>query len=346
MKKHLKYLCLIAAAAFCIVSQTGCAGKEPVFGSDFLLNTSCTIQIYEADLSRGQQEKLIQEVFALCRSYEKQMSRTVAEGDVGKINSAAGGPVQVEADTAEVIRAGLRYGHVSQGLFDITVGQVAAMWNFTGENPAVPDSGALAEAVKHVNYKNVTVEDTADGKGAVVQVADSQAQLDLGGIAKGFIADKAAASLRSKGVTSGILNFGGNIICIGEKAEGIPFSIGVEKPFSSEGGAEKEILGTIGVADQAVVTSGTYERKFYQDGVLYYHILDPKTGYPRDTDLDGVSIIGPSSTDCDGLSTTCLMLGLEAGKALIDSLPDVEAVFVAKDGRIVTTDGLTLTPAQ
>lgn len=344
MKPIFKVIVCAAMAAICIVSQTGCAGKEPVSGDDFLLNTACNIKLYESPGSKSEQEALIRDTFALCRDYENRLSRTIKSSDIGRLNDAGGEPVEVDPTTVEVVNAGLDYAERTEGVFDITVGELSELWNFSGDDPHVPDAAAIAEAVTHVDYRKVEIlNDTASPE---IRLTDPQTKLDLGAIAKGYIADKAAEFLREKGVTSAVLNFGGNVVCIGEKPEGTPFVIGVEKPFSAEGGKEKEMLGTLDVADKAVVTSGTYERKFYENGILYYHILDTKTGYPKETDLDGVSIIGPNSTDCDGLSTTCLMLGLEKGKALIDSLPDFEAVFVTKDGRVEATDGLRLNPVS
>lgn len=338
MKKIIRNVMCLAVAAICIVSQTGCSGKEPVSGSDFLLNTSCTISIYKAEGDQKAQEELIRQTFALCRDYENRLSRTVVGSDIEKISSARGQAVKVDPTTVEVVQAGLRFGEISGGLFDITVGELSELWNFSGDSPSVPDGAAIAEAVKHVGYNKAEIlPDTLS-----IRLADPQTKLDLGGIAKGYIADRAADYMRESGVESAILNFGGNIFCIGEKDKGVSFKIGIEKPFSAEGGYEKEILGTVNVSDMAVVTSGTYERKFYENGKLYYHILDPATGYPRETDLDGVTIVGPNSIDSDGLSTTCLMVGLEKGKELIDSLPGFEAVFVTKDGRVITTDGLKL----
>lgn len=342
MKKIIERVIIAALAVICIVSQTACSSKEPVSDTDFLMNTTCKITVYGDARSEKDQLALIRETFALCRQYEDQMSRTVEGGDISRINSAAGQPVSVEDSTAEVIEAGLKYAELSGGLFDITVGELAEMWNFSGDDPHVPDAAAIAEAVKHVGYQKVHVSRDGAGEKPAVRLDDPETKLDLGGIAKGYIADRAAEFLREKGVTGAILNFGGNILCIGEKDTDTPFVIGVEKPFSSQEGQEKEILGTVAVSDMSVVTSGTYERKFYEDGVLYYHILDPQTGYPRETDLDGVSIMGPDSADCDGLATTCLMLGLDKGKALIESLPDFEALFAVKDGSVVTTEGFTL----
>ena len=426
----------------CILSQTGCAGKETaVSGTDFLLNTVCKVDIYEGGGSRKEQEELIEKVFDLCREYENRLSRTIPGSDVYRLNHAEGEPVAVHETTIEVIEAGIRYGQLSGGRFDITVGRLSELWDFSGQASSVPDADAIFEAVSHVDYQKIriwpvkddkrtegrepedqesalvwqgkaatsqseaktrqketalwqdaqvpkagkqgpetsirptqelgdedrlqrdTTDDTlqngkeivrAEAKSAVVptdvvstgvqknevQLLDVGAKLDLGGIAKGYIADQAADYLRESGVTSAVLNFGGNIVTIGTKREDVPFTIGIERPFSAEEEGQKEILGTIDLSDGSVVTSGTYERKFYEDGILYHHILDPKTGYPAETDLDGVSIVGPSSVDCDGLSTSCLMLGLEKGKKLIDNLDGYEAIFVTKERQVVVTEGL------
>lgn len=340
--KRLKVITLaLLLTLTIIVPQTGCAAKE-VSGSDFLLNTVCEITLYD-----GSDEKLIADTFNMCREYENRLSRTIASSEIGEINGAGGEWVDVHPTTAEVIQKGILYGVLSQGLFDITVGDLSDLWNFSGENPQVPDAEALAEAVKHVDYKKIQVEELKDGKDKGiyrVRVTDPDSRIDLGGIAKGFIADRAAEYLRSKGVTAALLNFGGNVVCIGEKTEGAAWKIGVEKPFSKDAQGNRQILGVVEAgADQTVVTSGTYERQFVQDGKQYYHILDPRTGYPMDTDLDGVTIVGIASVDCDGLSTTCLVLGREKATELIESLDGVEAVFVGKDRKVTMTDGIKWT---
>lgn len=339
LKKVVRIAACLMAAAISIVSQTGCAGKEPVSATEFLLNTVCSITIYDEG-SQKEREELIRQAFALSKEYEDRMSRTLAGSDINRLNKAEGKAVEVDPETAEVIREGVRYGELSGGLFDITVGGLTELWNFTGENPSVPSAEALAEAVAHVGYQKISVLPAEGDRGPWVRLSDPKTKLDLGGIAKGYIAGQAAEYLRARGVKSAILNYGGNITCIGGRAQGKPFRIGIEKPFSQDGGEAKAILGTIEVSDMSVVTSGTYDRKFYEDGRLYYHILDPAAGYPKETDLDGVTIVGKSSADCDGLSTVSLMLGLEKGKAFIESLEGYEAIFVAKDGRIAVTDGL------
>lgn len=346
MKKLRRKLLVCFFILTLIVSQTACTRKGPVSDTDFLLNTVCTITIYD-----GGDNALIKDAFALCRTYENRLSRTIATSDIGKINAAKGQPVQVDKTTAYVIQKGQVYGSLSEGLFDISVGELSELWNFSGESPSVPKAEDIQAILPHINYEKIMVGPTIHYEGinveetwepSEVRLEDPKAKLDLGGIAKGYIADQAAAFLKENGVTKAIINLGGNVVCIGEKEEGVPWSIGIEKPFGAENNGVKELLGTVELKDKSIVTSGTYERKFTENGKLYYHILNPKTGYPMKTDLDGVSVIGTPSADCDGLTTACLMLGFEQGKALIDSMPEYQAIFVKKDGTVFTTDGVVL----
>lgn len=353
MRQHVKVFLCSMLAAICILSQTGCGGKEPVSDSTFLLNTTCTVTILAAEkdgkaLGRDEQEDLIAETFSLCREYESRLSRTIAGSEISRVNEARGGRVNVSEETADLILAAQQYSSLTGGKFDITVGRLEELWNFSGDDPHVPAEADIQAALPHVGYQNIQVALTAETEksAAAVQLTDPDTRLDLGAIAKGYIEDMAANYLKDHGVESAILDFGGSIFCIGEKEAGKPFTIGIERPFAADGEGGKTVLGSVQVRDQVVVTSGTYERKFYENGVLYHHVLDPQTGYPCETDLDGVTIVGKSAQDCDGLSTSCLLLGLDAGKALIESMPDYEAVFVGKDGKITVTGGLDFAPEE
>ena len=158
----------------------------------------------------------------------------------------------------------------------------------------------------------------------------------MGGIAKGYIADKMKDYLNEKGITSGMINLGGNVLTLGDKPDGSNYNIGIQKPFSDDGTA----IASVEVSDKTVVSSGVYERYFYVGDNFYHHILNPKTGYPYDNNLLGVTIICPKSVDGDGLSTTCFALGLEDGMKLIESLDDTEAVFITDDYELHTTSGI------
>lgn len=348
MKRILILLVLIVAL---IIPQFGCNSQvnNPGIGkSSYHLNTICAVTIYSMegmeDLDDVQQQKealqLITDAFALCDEYEKVLSKTIEGSDVYKINHAAGQAVEVELCTIEVVNKGLEYGRLSEGAFDITIGKASDLWNFQEMDDkgnhvgVIPEEAEIADAMKHVDYKCVVVE------GNSIRLTDDEAELDLGGIAKGYIADKVAEFLESKGVTSAVVDLGGNIVVIGEKGEsltnpiGTEFSVGVADP-NSDG-----LLGLLKCKDKTVVTSGTYERYFELDGTRYHHVLNSQTGYPADTDLLAVTIVAEKghSVDCDGLSTSCLALGKEKGLKLIQGLDGVSAIFIDKDGGITMSD--------
>ena len=256
------------------------------------------------------------------------LSATIETSEISKINNADGEPVSVSDDTAELIEKGIEYGEISGGLFDITIAPASGLWNFTdNEDKTLPDPDELAEAVSHIDYRCVHVD------GNTVVLTDPEAQIDLGGIAKGYIADRLKEYLEGEGIEHALIDLGGNMLALGGRYDGTDFRIGLQKPFAETGTA----MAALSINDQSVVTSGDYERYFEKDGVIYHHILAPSTGYPVQNDLDQVTIISERSVDGDALSTTCFAMGLEDGMELIRSLDGVEAIFVTKDGEIHTS---------
>ena len=196
----------------------------------------------------------------------------------------------------------------------------------------MPEDAAIKEALSHVSYDTIrfgagTSSETALPVYNTVTLNDPQAAIDLGFIAKGYIADKLKEYLLSRGVESACISLGGNVITIGEKPDGSPFRIGIQEPFSADGTS----IGTIDIQDLSVVTSGIYERCFYEDDILYHHILDTATGYPVENELASVTIICDSSTKADALSTSCLCMGLENGRQYLDRAK-VEYLLITKDG--------------
>lgn len=358
MKRKEKISGRLAAAALLflvILGVGGCAQKDrtqEIEKQAFYLNTICNIRLKEWEGDRAAGEDLVDRAFLLCASLEQKLSRTIEGSDVDRINQAMGQPVRIEDEAvAEALRLGMDYSRLSGGRFDITVGRLSELWNFSADQPSVPDEKAIKEAVSHVGYENFSIEPeavsekgSAGGYKAVLK--EPGAKIDLGAVAKGYIVDQVSDFLRENGVSCGIVDFGGNISCIGQKKDGKPWSIGIRRPVSSEESTEAQAQ-TIGAvwagADCSVVTSGTYERCFVSGGKTYHHILDPATGYPCDTDVVSVTIIGKNSGECDGLSTVCLLLGVKEGLALIESLPGFEAVFVDALGQIKTTSQAAFT---
>lgn len=329
MKQHfflskIPFFLTLSLLSFLLIS---CGGqKEPLARTGFYFDTVITVTLYDK-----QSEKLLDECFSLAETYENRLSKTRENSDVWNINHGNGQPVSVSEDTLTLLRCALSYAVLSDGKTDPTIGTVTELWDFSASSAAIiPSQEDLDEALSHVGYRNITIS------GDTVSLFDPQTEIDLGFIAKGYIADRMKDYLVSQGVTSATINLGGNVLTIGSRPDGAPFRIGIQKPFAPTG----TVALTLPVADMSVVSSGVYERYFEADGKLYHHILDTKTGYPIQNNLFEVTILSPSSMDGDALSTTCFVLGLEKGMAFIESLDHTEAVFLTSDGGIHASSGL------
>jgi thiamine biosynthesis lipoprotein len=327
MKHIIKAPLIILFTAALAFSTTSCSKNSNTNISDtkFLLNTTCTISIYDK-----QDKTILEQAFQVISHYDQIFSTTIKGSDVYNINRSGGNPVNVDNATIDVIKESIGYSKESDGLFDITVGALTTLWNIEGDNPKVPAEDKIQAAIKTINYKDILIE------GNTVTLKNKDAMIDLGGVAKGYIADQIKDFLVSKGVQKAIINLGGNVVVIGSKAKNSPWVVGVQQPFMGK----NEDVGYLYVSDKSVVTSGIYERYFMQDGKLYPHILDPRTGYPVDNNLSSVTIVSNQSKEGDGLSATCFLLGVDKAEKLIESLKDVEAIFITKDGKVITTPGI------
>lgn len=321
-----------AGAAGCLavllfaVLFSGCSRlpHEPIRRQDFLFDTIVTVTIYDKE-----DEALLAQCMELGRRYENLLSRTKEGSDVWRINHADGQPVAVSSETARLIETALSYCAIADGGYDITIGAVSERWDFRADEPSLPASGQMEEALKTVDYRGVNVD------GETVTLTVPGAQLDLGSIAKGYIADRMADLLRGQGVQSAILDLGGNIYVLGGKPDGTDFRVGVQSPF------DDSQLGAVSVKDKSLVTSGVNQRGFTIDGKRYHHLLDPKTGYPIENGLASVTVVTDRSVDGDALSTVLFCLGEEQGMELAARL-GIEAAFVRSDGQIVQTAGMGL----
>ena len=295
----------------------------------YAFNTLIVLQAF-GDADRC--ETAFEDARGACRTYERRLSRTLPHSDIALLNGAGGAPVPVSHDTAELVRAALRYCADSEGRFDVTMGAVVRLWDF--HRGIVPAKSRIDEALAHVDWRMVHVweERAHDGCGSQdwAQLDDPAAAVDLGGIAKGWIADRLADSLVAHGIASFVVNLGGNVVAHGAKPGGAPWRIGLQDPRKSGG-----IVGAVDVCDASAVTSGVYERCFQHDGTQYHHILDPNTGYPVETDVAGVTVVARRSIDAEGYSTTLLALGTERGLAFARSHPAIErAYFVDRNGNV------------
>ena len=325
IKNRISIFLTILLSLSCI-SISGC--KEaitPITKTGFYFDTVLQITLYD-----DQNETLINDCFQMAEDFEQLISKTVEGSDIYNLNHASGVPVTVSDETISLLEAGLYYCELSEGSFDITIGSLAELWDVKNNPGIIPSENDIATALSCVGYGNISIN------GNEVMLTNPDTQLDLGAIAKGYIADRMKEYLNENGITEGIINVGGNILVLGPKADCSPYTIGIQRPFSTEG----EAMYSVEITDGTVVSSGVYERYFEKDGMVYHHILDPITGYPYQNGILSVTIFCPESVDGDGLSTTCFSLGMEKGMALIESIPDAEAIFITEDYELVTSSGM------
>jgi len=315
---RLILLCMV------MVLLCGCSltTKEPLSKTGFHFDTVIKITLYDS-----KDEKILNTCFDYCKEFENLVSRTVKSSDISMVNHANGQPVEVSDTTIELLKKGIKFGELTDGAFDITIAPLSELWDFKNNPGNIPSESEIIEALSHVNYKNIVIE------GNTVTLTDPEAAIDLGGIAKGYMADQLKEYLLNEGVTSAIINLGGNVLTIGAKPNGTSFNIGIQKPFDEQ----NETITSVQVKDSSVVTSGSYERYFEVNNTIYHHILNTDTGYPCDNELLSVTILSEESVDGDALSTTCFALGLEKGRKLIESLEDMDAIFVTDDYEIIDT---------
>lgn len=260
--------------------------------------------------------------------FERTFSKTIEGSDIHAINHAQGAPCDVRRETAELIARALGYCEQSSGLFDITIGGVADLWDF--KTGVIPDEVALAEALRHVDYRLVDLDEQT------VTVADPMTRIDLGAIAKGYIADDIVALLRSRGCTSALISLGGNVYALGTRPDRGPWQIGVQDPGARRGTA----LAYVPAIDSSVVTSGKSERCFERNGIIYHHLLDPRTGMPMRNDVASATIISERSIDGDAYTTIAFLMGMKEGLAFIDGREGMQALFVGEDGSLMKSGQL------
>ena len=292
--KLKQMIAVLSSVAMLLCGCSSANAKDQTY-SDTLYDTVVKVQILDPV-----NENVMSGLKSLCQKYNTMFSMYVEGSDIYNINHAQGMPVDVSSDTATLIKKGIYYGDLSNGSFDITIGSVSPLWDFTSGSGTVPDADAIASALSHVNYKNISVSDNT------VQLLDPNASIDVGAIAKGYIADRIKDYLKKNGVKHAVIDLGGNILLLGSKTEGSKY----------------------------VVTTGIYQRYFEADGKIYHHILDPRTGYPCENTLYSDTIITDSSLTADALSTVCYLMGYEAANDLIDQLENVDALFITNDNEI------------
>lgn len=315
--KRLLLPCLLALVLLC-----GCAAApQAQTASFFAMDTAMELTVYGGADLPGQVQALISDL-------EEQLSVTDPDSALYAVNASGSGTLTGRANT--LMGQALDLCRRTDGALDLSIYPVVRAWGFTTGDYQVPDDAALADLTALVDYTRIDY-DPASGAVAL----PTGMEIDLGSVAKGCAGREAAQLLRQAGVASALLNLGGNIQTVGSRPDGDPWQIGVKDP------ATGQPMMVLSIRDQAVVTSGGYERYFQQDGRTYWHIMDPDTGRPAENGLRSVTIVGDDGLVCDGLSTALFVMGLERAARFWAASDDFEAIFVTDDGTVYLTQGLT-----
>lgn len=296
----------------------------------FQLGTYITLSIYaDAEVPTEVFDKL----FNLIDYYEYMISKSIVGTELNQVNENAGiAPVKVNEELLEIVRLGIEFAGYSDGLFDISIGPLVDLWGIGTDFANVPNDADIKEKMALIDYKTIVIDENEK----TIFLPQKGMSLDLGAIAKGYIADRVKDLILEEGYESAIINLGGNVLTVGTKPNSDTWSIGVRDPESDAGST----MGILKLEDNSIVSSGIYERFFIEGDKRYHHLINPKVGYPEQNDMMSVSIISELSVDGDALSTTVFLLGLEAGFELVEELENIEAVFVMADRSVYITSGL------
>lgn len=296
----------------------------------YYLGTVSEVKIFNAKKSNA--EDALEDANTILKNIHNKMSAQQDNTEVNKINEKAGiSPVAVSNETFNVIESAVKYANLTGGVFDPTIGAISSLWQIGTNNARVPSADEISKNLQLINYKNIEL----DKNKKTVFLKEKNMRLDLGAIAKGYAADLVCENLKSNDIESAIINLGGNVFVLGNKS-GEPYKIGIQAPYEETSTS----IGYIKGENTSVVTSGIYER-FVKDGdKLYHHMLNPKTGYPFENNLNSVTIISNKSIDGDALSTSTFGMGLEKGMEFINSKKDVGAIFLTKDKKIYLSDSM------
>ncbi len=307
----------------CAMGEKEAAESEPSQREFFAMDTYMTFTAYGdgADRSLQQAEQEIQRL-------ENEWSVTDEDSEIYKVNHSGGETVTLSDDTAQIVQFALDMAKETEGALEPTIYPVLTAWGFTTEENRIPGSEELQNLLEQVGYEKVELD------GNQIQLQPGM-ELDLGAVGKGYAGDLAAQLLREDGISSALLNIGGNIQAVGSRPDGTDWRLGIRSPYG-----EGE-LGVLEISDCAVVTSGNYERYFVgEDGRTYGHIIDPETGYPADNGLASVTILAEEGKKGDALSTSMFVKGLEGALNYWRDHPDFDMIAVTEDGEIYLTEGI------
>ena len=315
--RRLSLLCIVL-----LLLLTGCSVSEPCRRELMAMDTFMTLSVYAQSPAAG--EALLEEAAGEIRRLEGLLSVTDPGSEIYQVNH--GGAVSLSEPVRELLEKALELCRETGGALDVTVYPAVRAWGFTTGEYRVPEEAELSALVERVGYGRVAL----DGDRLALPEG---VELDLGSVGKGWTGDRLTALFREAGVSSAIMELGGNVQALGTKPDGAPWRVAVQAP----GGG---YAGVLEIADKAVVTSGGYQRYFEQDGETYIHIIDPATGRPARTGLASVTIVADSGLQGDGLSTALFVMGREKAEEFWRRNPDFDFILLGEDGTAAITEGL------
>jgi len=334
----------IAAGSLIILLMIGftACGQASAEAQIIAMDTVMTFTAYGKD-----GEKAISEAGRLIYELEDQLSRTREDSEVSRLNTADGEQMEVSVGTGQLLGAAKEYARMTGNAFDVTIAPVSDLWGFTRESHQVPSAASLKEKLQLVDSAKIQL---SGGESAVGVVLGSGQQIDLGGIAKGYVSDLIEGLYAEYGISKGAVSLGGNVYVRGTKPDGSLWQVGIQDPRNPRDGA---LVGIVGLQDAFAVTSGGYQRYFEQDGEIYHHILNPETGYPAKSGLTSVTVVANAAertevgtepgigTMCDALSTALFVMGEEQALDFWRSSGlEFDLILVTEDSRVIMTEGI------
>lgn len=293
---------------------------------DGIMGTRIAIELWAQDRRQG--EAAIDAVLAEMRRVDAAMSTYKPTSEISLVNQrAAKEPVKIDRELFDLLVKAKQYSRDTDGAFDITYASVGYLYDF--RNRTRPDQQSIERSLDAIDYRHLLL----DPENRTIRFAREGVRIDLGGIGKGHAVDRSIAVLQGRGIARAIVNAGGDSRIIGDRF-GQPWVVGIRHPDR-----KNEVIARIPLEDAAFSTSGDYERYFDENGVRYHHIIDPNTGKSA-SKIRSATIIGPTATRTDGLSKTAFVLGPERALEIYNRLPDIDAILVTPDGRVLYTHGL------